>query len=41
MAKENKKKSSSKNPKSQKAGQVVAKANKAPKAKNNKGDKKN
>jgi polyphosphate kinase 2 len=40
MAKENKKKSSSKNPKSQKAGQVVAKANKAPKAKNNKGDKK-
>lgn len=43
MAKENKKKSSSKNPKAQKAGQVVAKAKNAPKAKkeeNNKGDKK-
>jgi polyphosphate kinase 2 len=43
MAKENKKKSSSKNPKAQKAGQVVVKANNAPKAKkeiNNKGNKK-
>jgi polyphosphate kinase 2 len=43
MAKENKKESSSKNPEAQTAGQVVAKANNAPKAKNekhNKGNKK-
>ena len=43
MAKENKMKSSSKNPKAQKAGQVVKKANNAPEVKkeiNNKGDKK-
>ena len=43
MAKENKMKSSSKNPKAQKAGQVVEKANNAPEVKkeiNNKGDKK-